>query len=605
MSSKSSVLLAVVCLTAGLGIGLAWPRAENESTSASPLTNSVVPRVERLETRAVQTESTVPALERLRVALKDKKSPDLLACWAAISELTATECREALELARKPETIYTQAFLEGIALRWSSLDSEGAFEEILRGGRNDQARSVLSKHAGAALVERDFGGALAQLDRIPAGRSRQIAGQSILLAAAKVDPRRTAEFVGKDKRFLRDLEIATGVAGELARVSPEEALKWVAAIPDRTVREQAESRAWQNWATADPASVATRLPENEKKRVELLEVIGESWMRSDPVEAIKWMNSLTNRSHVQRAMRMIEIDIEEIGEAKARELIAGAKDTTLRNHLVLTVTHGLAGRDVQKAFTFLNEFDGGDTFSHARRSVVNEWVIRDPGGAAQYLLGLPESKEKAEVLRYAIGSWGFEELENVTSFVQQMPAGKDRDVAMAQVVHMLSEDEPAKGLSYLRTIEDPELAGQAARALLGAMVKTDPQSAAAIAAQLPEGAQAAAFAGLVGNWVEENPRAAGEWINTLAPGDGRDSAVHSYVNEIREKDPATATHWAMTIEEPKKRVEATMSSFQRWADSNTDAASEWLNGTEIPEGLRPFFEEELQQAQKAKENGFE
>jgi hypothetical protein len=122
---------------------------------------------------------------------------------------------------------------------------------------------------------------------------------------------------------------------------------------------------------------------------------------------------------------------------------------------------------------------------------------------------------------------------------------------------------------------------------------------------LPEGAQAAAFAGLVGNWVEENPRAAGEWINTLAPGDGRDSAVDSYVNEIREKDPATATHWAMTIEEPKKRVEATMSSFQRWADSNTDAASEWLNGTDIPEGLRPFFEEELKQAQKAKENGFE
>jgi hypothetical protein len=493
---------------------------------------------------------------------------------------------------------YDNSLFEGIAARWAKLDPEGLLEEMLR-WPNDGIQLALGKHLGKALVEAGVEPALERIDRLSGAQKLRV-GREILAAAAKMDPERVAEFLRLNPVFQKQSQVASVVAAELARVDPEKAFEWVSAIPVRTVREQAERNAWRGWAETEPSIVAAKLEGNEKMRSELLGVIGQNWMRSDPAGAIRWMNGLTNRNEVYRALESIEFDVDELGIDRARELIGDAKDTNLRNRLLQRATHDLARKDVQEALRFLNGFEGGNSAPGALWAIVNQWVSEDAGGATKYVLALPESSEKGQLLEAAIGIWGTGEMENVTAFVQQMPAGKDRDAAMAQVVQMLSESDPRSGIHYLRSIEDPDSAGRAARSLLGAMVRTDAKEAAALAEQLPEKARAAGYAGLVGNWVEEDPHAAGQWINSLKPGDGRDSAIQAYVRNVNEKDPKTAIQWAFSIDDPKSRTEMTMSAFQRLIHEDRSAAAAWLEQADVGEGLRPFFEHELKEAERNK-----
>jgi hypothetical protein len=84
-------------------------------------------------------------------------------------------------------------------------------------------------------------------------------------------------------------------------------------------------------------------------------------------------------------------------------------------------------------------------------------------------------------------------------------------------------------------------------------------------------------------------------VNSLPPGQARDSAVKAYVSVIDGMDAGAATQWAYSIQDPTMRIEATMETFQRWLGNDQSAAAEWLQNTDLPEGLRPFFERELQQ----------
>ena len=146
MNSKSSIALAVICLAAGVFIGLSWPRhaghAEQkipDHTNASPLTNLKFDVA--LSKTALPAPSHIPALERLRLAIS--KAPvevQFLDAWLAISELTASECKPALELVRSVPHLDNN-LVEGIAARWGKLDPNSLEEELLR-RRGDFVRDL-------------------------------------------------------------------------------------------------------------------------------------------------------------------------------------------------------------------------------------------------------------------------------------------------------------------------------------------------------------------------------------------------------------------------------------------------------------------------------
>ena len=179
--------------------------------------------------------------------------------------------------------------------------------------------------------------------------------------------------------------------------------------------------------------------------------------------------------------------------------------------------------------------------------------------------------------------------------------GSERDAALAGVIENMPDEQTDKALQLFRTIEDTEVSGKLAHRFIGTLIKTDPDTALQIASDLPPESQPEAYRNLVRSWAFEKPQEAGEWINTVPAGTARDAAIKAYVSVIDGMDPALATEWASSIQEPTERLEVTFNAFRRWIQKDKQAARAWVERSEIPEGLRPFYDRFLNDEKWAKE----
>jgi hypothetical protein len=362
---------------------------------------------------------------------------------------------------------------------------------------------------------------------------------------------------------------------------------------------------WQGWAEEDPTSVAAKLDEGATRDHAIYEIVVGRWMKRDPKQAVAWIETIESKEALAQAMRGLNsIEVSELGVAGAQALINSAETEGVRTQLAREMARQLARGDVQAAFAFAHGLSDAKARDETFRPIMAEWSQQNPAEASRYILAaMPEGKERAELMRRAMEYWVHAEPEAAAQFAEHLPAGKERDFAAFQLTRAWREEDPQKGLKFLMRIEDPGIAAEAAKDLVEVLVRNDRVAAVEVANQLPEQAQPGAYHGLVRGWAFGEPHAAGEWINQLPPGAGKDSAIEAYVSVIDGMDARSATQWATAIGDPKKRADATMKAFQRWLGQDRAAAGAWLKQAELAEGLRPFFEHELRQVEK--KQGFE
>lgn len=85
---------------------------------------------------------------------------------------------------------------------------------------------------------------------------------------------------------------------------------------------------------------------------------------------------------------------------------------------------------------------------------------------------------------------------------------------------------------------------------------------------------AAATADIVRLW--NDLEAAGEWLNTLPHGPGRDTAAIAYALEAVKTEPEAAMRWAESIGDQGQRARTQRRVFAAWSDAQPAAASAWL-----------------------------
>jgi len=150
-------------------------------------------------------------------------------------------------------------------------------------------------------------------------------------------------------------------------------------------------------------------------------------------------------------------------------------------------------------------------------------------------------------------------------------------------------------------LQTPEAIGGIAEDLVRGLVATNASAALQFASTLPPEAQGKAYYSLVRGWAFEHMTEAGQWINGLSPGPGRDAAIKAYVSVIDGRDPALATTWAASIQDPVERTEAMFNAFERWADKDAAAAQQWLHSDQVSIDFKPFFEKHLKERVRPRE----
>jgi hypothetical protein len=151
-------------------------------------------------------------------------------------------------------------------------------------------------------------------------------------------------------------------------------------------------------------------------------------------------------------------------------------------------------------------------------------------------------------------NWSQYDLPSAMNWVENQPAGKQRDYALRQV-----------GLNYVRR---------------------DPKTGADWwLAQVTQAERSQALFNIAQTWAGSDIKAAGEWLNQQGNSTELDSGRSAFADVAVEHDPATAMKWAETITQPTFRNEVLVQTWQKWRRSDSAAAEQFLNQCGWPADL--------------------
>ena len=84
-------------------------------------------------------------------------------------------------------------------------------------------------------------------------------------------------------------------------------------------------------------------------------------------------------------------------------------------------------------------------------------------------------------------------------------------------------------------------------------------------------------------WANDDPTAAGQWLQTLPAGASREAAVETYVNNLAYSSPDLAAPWVETLTNDTLRNNQIENIARRWLETDRPAAIAWLATVNLPD----------------------
>jgi len=246
------------------------------------------------------------------------------------------------------------------------------------------------------------------------------------------------------------------------------------------------------------------------------------WAKQDPAAAMEWFrkNSATNP------------DIAD--EDAKRSLVSGAAES-----------------DPKTALKFLEELKLEDK-SAAIVAVVEAGTTPEKRtevltALRQYLPTVGDETEREELLHEALEEMGRnldnETFESATSWISKADLSPDERMQFAG------------GLSYFNTKKET-----------GAWIDW-------MSKNLPEDAIRDNADNLIGQWVQQDYLAAGQWLAAAQAGPAKDASVSTYAETVAEYEPQVAEQWALTLPEGQQRQATLQSIYENWPKSEAAAGA--------------------------------
>jgi hypothetical protein len=251
--------------------------------------------------------------------------------------------------------------------RWLAQDQDAARAWLLRSMGTRPLPVALALLSEAARFDPELAAQLAQ--QLPPD-ARPGALREIFHAWAGVAPEQAARAAAALPESAEKAPALEEVARVWAEQAPAEAEAWASALPTPEARREALIPIIDSLATEDPkraAAALARVPD-EGTQQRLVETVAAEWVRTDPVEARSWVETLP---------------------------------PALRAEAIGALLAGLLQSDAQRAANWALELQ-----AHAQSPVVENtlsmWVARDPTAALAWVIRLPEPRGRGGLFVLAL-----------------------------------------------------------------------------------------------------------------------------------------------------------------------------------------------------------
>jgi hypothetical protein len=457
------------------------------------------------------------------------------------------------------------------------------------------------------------------------------------------------DFVGKN--CARDLakSVRLAVLTHWVDIDPRGAVAYAGHLSDARERESAVRIVMTVWAANDPKAAVAWAKQAGPSRTEMLRAVISAIATSDPKAAFDLYQS--NRDSLGtvgfQAYPLFQTILGAWAAKDPTEAAAMVDQLPLGDRSIArqVIASAWAQDDPRAAMAWAAKVPSAADRDMLTHNILMHWGADDPSGAAEFLRDMPDSRGKAlsilqvgrqlaerdpkdalslaetvsgdsfaqeDLIKSAMRSWANQDQAGALAYAQNLPAGQERDRALAPTLSAVAMKDPKLAYSLVGMLTSEQAQTDVTRDVASGIAQTDPQGALTFATQnlKSQGLLNIFINNMAGDWLAKDPETAKNWwqnvpagpsrqsyldglvtamlqtsiadaadfIAGLPPGREQGSAVGSLMFRWSHDDPEGAAKWAATLTDPKSQMAAYQNLILGWAHENPEGTSAWISG---------------------------
>jgi hypothetical protein len=424
----------------------------------------------------VKTATTTPAVATKATPFKLGKQPVNYEEWAAQINSTTVESYPAIMdgALRMKDAAARARVVEFLLVKWMNADQTSYLEYLDQlEGSDDEGKDAwlvlvpafvkavpqLDEKAASSsdleeavlwmtdyYAEQNPAAALDWAKKWLLGDAQESALASIAGQLSKTSLEQAVTVVNGLKEPNSRIDALANIGSELGKTDPKKALDWAQTLKDPAERSAAVEEVMWSMSDSDPTGAAALV--KQLNNPELLENIGgsiaESLADKDPKKAVDWAEAIPTG-------------------AAQDEAVSGALS-------------GWAKTDPKAAYAYFESKHSKNFY--AAEGIFEQWASTTPEAAAAQAMQVADPTLKEHAVVGVVNGWlNFDDTQAAEQWVDQMPAGHQRDMASATLVDALSVNDPQPAWDRALAIKDEQVRQEAILSAFSGLAQMDPDAA--------------------------------------------------------------------------------------------------------------------------------
>lgn len=356
------------------------------------------------------------------------------------------------------------------------------------------------------------------------------------------------EYANSLTNYVEKNYILIAVAGEIAKTNPKLAISNVMSVDAPYLRSRAMSQVLQDWMKVDAKAAVSYLISQPDAQIDgtAVSLAFNSLAADDPVHAAELALGLSTGGTQTALLGVMQRWVTKDWDS-AHKWVSALQDKETRERALLALAKAGMDFDPKLAWKVASSINGGRLPVETEKSLLGEWMGRDPKGVMAHLATLPDAKasEMVVALYYTMGKQPLSEQQQL---LNSLPEGVAKNKLAANLVNASQRSgRYTDAVSLLNTMADSKDRDQSLH-------------------------------NVVMDWAKKDPDVVSSWVDQLTDSTDRDIILAASAAASAGTNTNVSLRQVSQITDANVRKGAMRNVFRVWSQSNVTDATRWLNG---------------------------
>ena len=356
-----------------------------------------------------------------------------------------------------------------------------------------------------------------------------------------------------------------------AKVAPEKTLEIILQITDPRKQRDALVRLFNYWIASDQGMAMSALKSisNLSLQRHLFREAAKSLAYSTPKTAVQLLESEEGFGNSGIWGQAFSTWMKYDPDAALKKMLS-IQNLSNRHHALQAIAQQMASTDIHAAIEWVDTLKDNDQKT-ALNKILYEGANSSPMIVAEYIDGLAEGEFKLEITGRVAKEWAEFDPEEAIKWSDSLD-NKLRDQALSHIASEVLELDSDRAEQITRKISSAEGRRSLMEQIGRLQMTANFDEAVRWMEELPEEDRASAWRGAAKEWVALDPASASQYAMNIEDPKIQEQLVDALSYSWPRIDPQAAANWAQSLS-GKSQSEALYRIVDTWArDSPQDAA---------------------------------